>query len=70
MSASFCEVFSLLLRFRFLFRPHFPEPRSPGIDFKESIPLAYVVWQANMTNRVIVPARQAAQAGGIDSWAP
>jgi hypothetical protein len=34
--------------------------RSPGIDFKESIPPAYVAWRAGTTNRVIVLARQAA----------
>ncbi len=33
--------------------------RSPGIDFEEAIPPAYVAWRANTTNRVIVPARQA-----------
>jgi hypothetical protein len=32
---------------------------SPGIDFKESIPSAYVAWQAGTSNRVVVPARQA-----------
>ncbi len=32
--------------------------RSPGIDFKESIPPAYVAWRAGTSNRV-VPARQA-----------
>ncbi len=39
---------------------------SPGIDTEETIPPAYVAWQAGTTNRVVVPARQA----GIDSWAP
>ncbi len=33
--------------------------RSPGIDSKESIPPAYVAWQAGASNRVVVPARQA-----------
>jgi hypothetical protein len=35
--------------------------------YKESIPLAYVAWQAGTTNRVARPARQAKFAGGIDS---
>ncbi len=39
---------------------------SSGIGSGESIPPAYVAWQAGTTNRVVVPARQA----GIDSWAP
>ncbi len=26
---------------------------------QESIPLAYVIWQASTTNRVVFPARQA-----------
>jgi hypothetical protein len=36
---------------------------------QESIPLPiyYVAWQAGTTNRVIVPGRQATQAGRIDS---
>ncbi len=34
--------------------------RSPGIDSDESIPPAYVTWRvSSMTNRVVVPARQA-----------
>ncbi len=41
--------------------------RSSGIDCKESIPRAYVAWRAGSTNKVIVPVRQAAYAGGIDS---
>ncbi len=40
---------------------------SLGIDYKESIPSAYVAWQAGTTNRVAIPARQAKLAGGIDS---
>jgi hypothetical protein len=27
-------------------------------------------WRAGITNRVLVPARQATVAGGIDTWAP
>jgi len=30
-----------------------------GIDSKESIPLAYVAWRAETSNRVVVQARQA-----------
>ncbi len=33
--------------------------RRPGIDSEDSIPPAYVAWRAGMTNRVVVPARQA-----------
>jgi hypothetical protein len=33
--------------------------RSPGIDYKESIPPVYVAWRADTSNRVVVPARQA-----------
>jgi hypothetical protein len=33
--------------------------RNPGIDFKESIPPAYVAWRAGTRNSVVVPARQA-----------
>jgi hypothetical protein len=33
--------------------------RSPGIDFKKSIPPAYVAWRAGTSKRVVVPARQA-----------
>ncbi len=33
--------------------------RRPGIDFKESIPPAYLAWRAGASNRVVVPARQA-----------
>jgi hypothetical protein len=33
--------------------------RRPGIDFKESIQPAYVVWQAGSTTLFDVPARQA-----------
>jgi len=33
--------------------------RSPGIDPKESIPPAYVAWQAGTSNRLVVPTRQA-----------
>ncbi len=40
------------------------------IDSKKSIPPAYVAWRAGTTDRIIVPARQAIKAGGIDSWAP
>jgi hypothetical protein len=32
--------------------------RSPGIDFKESIPPICVVWRADTSNRVVVPIRQ------------
>jgi hypothetical protein len=32
--------------------------RSPGIDYKVSIPPAYVAWLASMSNRVLVPATQ------------
>ncbi len=31
---------------------------SPGIDFEESISLAYVAWRAGTPNRVAVPSRQ------------
>ncbi len=44
--------------------------RSPRINSEESIPPAYVTWQAGTTNRVIILGRQATWAGGIDSWAP
>jgi len=49
-----------------------PEPEfvnllcSPGIDSKESIPPAYVAWQAGTSNRVVVPSPARL---GIDSWA-
>ncbi len=33
--------------------------RSPGIDFKESIPPAYETWRASTSNEVVVPAPQA-----------
>jgi hypothetical protein len=33
--------------------------RSPGIDSKESIPPAFVAWQAGTPKRVVVLARQA-----------
>ncbi len=33
--------------------------RRPGIDSEDSIPPAYVAWQADTTNRVVVPGRQA-----------
>ncbi len=33
--------------------------KSPEIDSKESIPPAYVAWQAGTSNRVVVPAHQA-----------
>jgi hypothetical protein len=33
--------------------------RSPGINSKESIPPAYVAWRAGISNKGIVPARQA-----------
>ncbi len=42
-----------------------PEPeivnvkRAQRIDYKESIPPAYVAWRVGTTNRVIIPARQA-----------
>jgi hypothetical protein len=32
---------------------------SPGIDSKESMPLAYVAWRAGTKYRVVVPVRQA-----------
>ncbi len=32
--------------------------RIPGIDFKESIPPAYVTWRAGTSNRVVIPAHQ------------
>ncbi len=32
--------------------------RSPGIDFKESVPPAYVAWRASTSNRAVVPNRQ------------
>ncbi len=32
---------------------------SPGIDYEESIPSAYVAWQTGTTNRVAAPTRQA-----------
>ncbi len=32
---------------------------SPGINFEESIPPAYVAWRAGTKNRVVVPVRQA-----------
>jgi hypothetical protein len=32
---------------------------SPGIDTKESMPLAYVAWRTGTTYRVVVPIRQA-----------
>jgi hypothetical protein len=32
---------------------------SPGIDFEESMPLAYVAWRAGTTYTVVVPVRQA-----------
>ena len=44
--------------------------RSPEIDYEKSIPPAFVAWQAGTTFRVVVPAWQTTQAGGIDSWAP
>jgi hypothetical protein len=33
--------------------------RRPGIDSEDLIPPAFVAWRAGMTNRVVVPARQA-----------
>jgi hypothetical protein len=34
--------------------------RSPGIDFEESIPIAYeAAWRSCTTNRVVVPTSQA-----------
>ncbi len=33
--------------------------RSPGIEYKKSIPPAYVAWRAGTSNRVVVLARQA-----------
>ncbi len=41
--------------------------RVQGIDYKESFSPSFVAWPAGMTKRVIVPARQATAAGGIDS---
>jgi hypothetical protein len=41
--------------------------RSPEIDSKESIPPAYVAWQADTTTLFDVPARQSASACGMDS---
>ncbi len=38
---------------------------SPGIDSEASIPLAYVAWRADRTNRVVVPGARL----GIDSCA-
>jgi hypothetical protein len=32
---------------------------SPGVDSKEWIPPAYVAWRTGLSNRVVVPARQA-----------
>jgi hypothetical protein len=40
--------------------------KEPGIDSK-GIPPACVAWRAGTTNNVIVPARQATQAGGNES---
>jgi hypothetical protein len=34
---------------------------------KESFPLVYLAWRAGTSSRVVVPARQAKYAGGIDS---
>jgi hypothetical protein len=39
-----------------------------GIDSKEPIPPAYVAWRADMITHFVVPIRQAAQPGGIDSF--
>jgi hypothetical protein len=36
--------------------------RSPGIDFKESIPPAYVVWRAGTLTLFVVSTRQATKA--------
>jgi hypothetical protein len=36
-----------------------PGNRFREIDSEKSIPLAFVVWRAGTTNRVVVPARQA-----------
>jgi hypothetical protein len=44
----------------------FKHLRRPGIDSEDSIPPAFVVWQANMTYRIVVPAARL----GFDSWAP
>ncbi len=33
--------------------------RSPGIDYKESIPPTHIAWRAGTSNRFVVPARQA-----------
>jgi hypothetical protein len=33
--------------------------RGPGIDFKESVPTAYVAWRAGTTALFVVPGRQA-----------
>ncbi len=42
--------------------------RSPEMDYKESNPpSAYVAWRDGTTNKVIIPTRQAKEAGGIDS---
>jgi hypothetical protein len=42
--------------------------RSPGIDSKESIPPAYVVWRTGTTNRVVVPTRQRIDYGLLKSF--
>ncbi len=40
---------------------------SPGIDSKKSIPPAYLALRADTPNRVVVLARHATEASGIDS---
>ncbi len=52
--------------------PHGSEPEFVNVyGAPESIPPANVAWRAGGTaNKVILPARQATQAGGINSWAP
>jgi hypothetical protein len=39
--------------------PVFKRLKSPGINFKESIPPAYIAWRTDTSNRVVVPAHQA-----------
>jgi hypothetical protein len=47
--------------------PEFKLLRSPGIDSKEWITPAYEAWRDGMTTLFAVPARQATEAGGMDS---
>jgi hypothetical protein len=41
--------------------------RTSGIDFKESIPPAYIAWRAGTTTLFFAPGLPRYQAGGIDS---